>query len=109
MASLLTFVQDFDELQLIHITSKVIMFTGVIVAVCLTFLKAEYGRYFCANSSQKYGFGVKPSVAWFVQELPAFVIPCALLFYARKDFYGFTPNALLLSLLLFHYTHRWVL
>jgi len=40
-----------------------------------------------------------------VQELPAFVIPCALLFYARKDTLGLTPNTILLSLFVLHYSH----
>lgn len=83
-----------------------IMFTALIVAVLLIFLKAEYGRYFSSNSTQKYGFGVNARVAWFVQELPAFVAPCVLVCYARKDVFGFTPNIFLLSLLILHYTHR---
>lgn len=109
MASHFSFVEGFDELQLIYLASKVIMITAVFVAFCLIFLKAEYGRYYSAISSRKYGFAVDPKVAWFVQELPAFVTPCVLLFYARSDVFGFTPNALLLCLLLLHYTHRSVL
>ena len=106
MADLFSFLQGLDELNLINITSMVMMFTALIVVVCLIFLKAEYGRYFSANSTQKYGFGVNARVAWFVQELPAFVVPCVLVCYARKDIFGLTPNIFLLSLLLLHYTHR---
>lgn len=106
MASYFTFLQDFDELQFIYIASKVIMVTSAFVAICLVFLKAEYGRYFTGNSWQNVGFSVNPRVAWFVQELPAFVTPWLVLCYAHKDFFGFTPNAILLSLYLLHYTHR---
>lgn len=106
MISLPSSLQDFDELQFIYIASSVMIFTAVIVAVCLIFLKAEYGRYFSLNSTQKYGFGVNARVAWFAQELPAFVVPCVMVCYARKDVFGFTPNAILLSFLLLHYAHR---
>ncbi|KAJ7389771.1 3-oxo-5-alpha-steroid 4-dehydrogenase 1 [Desmophyllum pertusum] len=106
MDSSFAFLDGFDELQFIYIMSKIMIFVGVIVAICLVFLKAEYGRYFSSNSSQRYGFGVNVRVAWFVQELPAFLIPCVLLFYARKDALGMTPNTILLSLLLLHYTQR---
>ena len=106
MADLFAFLQGLDELKLINLASMVIMLTALIVAACLIFLKAEYGRYFSANSTQKYGFGVNARVAWFVQELPAFVVPCVLVCYARKDVFGFTPNMILLSLLFLHYTHR---
>ncbi|XP_073248493.1 3-oxo-5-alpha-steroid 4-dehydrogenase 1-like [Porites lutea] len=106
MASFVNLVLDLNEPQLIYITSIVMIVTAVIVAFCLIFLKAEYGRYFSASSSQKYGFGVNPKIAWFVQELPAFVVPCVLLFFARKDVFGLTPNTFLLLLYLSHYTHR---
>ena len=109
MASLIVnLVHDLNEMQLINIASIVMIVTAVVVAFCLIFLKAEYGRYFSASSSQKYGFGVNPKIAWFVQELPAFVVPCVLLFFARKDVFGLTPNAFLLLLYLSHYTHRLV-
>ena len=108
MASFVNLVLDLNEPQLIYITSIVMIVTAVIVAFCLIFLKAEYGRYFAASSSQKYGFGVNPKIAWFVQELPAFVVPCVLLFFARKDVFGLTPNAFLLLLYFTHYTHRLV-
>lgn len=32
--------------------------------------------------------------------------PCVLLFYARKDALGLTPNTILLSLFVLHYSHR---
>ena len=97
---------EFDELQFIYLASFVMIITAVIVAFFLIFLKAEYGRYFSVTSAQKYGFGVPPRVAWFAQELPAFVVPCILVCYAREDVLGFTANTILLSLLLLHYTHR---
>ena len=99
-------IREFDELQFIYLASVVMIITAVIVAFLLVFLKAEYGRYFSLTSAKKYGFGVPPRVAWFAQELPAFVVPCILACHAREDVVGFTPNTILLSLLLLHYTHR---
>lgn len=106
MASFFDFARGLEELQFIFILSKIMIVTGVIVVVSLIFLKAEYGRYFSSNSTRKYGFAVDARVAWFVQELPAFVVPCLLLLYARKDVFGLTPNMILLSLFLLHYTQR---
>lgn len=95
-----------DELQFIYIMSGIIILLAFIVAICLIFLKVEYGRYFTTNSWQNCCSAVDARIAWFVQELPAFVIPCVLLFYARKDALGLTPNTILLSLLCLHYAHR---
>ena len=100
------FLRDFDELQFIYLLSNVIIINGFIVVVALVFLDAEYGRYFTSNSTKRYGFGVSARVAWFVQEFPAFLLPCVLLVYARKDIIGFTPNLLLLALYLVHYIQR---
>ncbi|KAK2567432.1 3-oxo-5-alpha-steroid 4-dehydrogenase 1, partial [Acropora cervicornis] len=96
-----SFTREFDELQFIYLASVVMIITAVIVAFLLIFLKAEYGRYFSVKSAKKYGFGVPPRVAWFAQELPAFVVPCILVCYAREDVVGFTPNKLD-SLVLMH-------
>ena len=100
------FLQTLDELQFIYILSWTMIFLAFITEICLIFLKAEYGRYFKSNSWQNCLYAVDARVAWFVQELPAFVMPCALLLYARKDALGLTPNAILLSLFLLHYSHR---
>jgi len=100
------FLRTLDELQFIYILSWTIILLAFITEICLIFLKAEYGRYFRSNSWQNCLCAVDARVAWFVQELPAFVIPCALLFYARKDALGLTPNTILLSLFFLHYSHR---
>lgn len=100
------FLQTLDELQFIYIMSWTIILLAFIVEICLIFLQVEYGRYFKSNSWQNCLSAVDARVAWFVQELPAFVIPCVLLFYARKDALGLTPNTILLLLLVLHYSHR---
>ena len=106
MEAVFAFLQTRDELQFIYILSWTIILLSLIVEICLIFLKVEYGRYFRSNSWQNCLSAVDARVAWFVQELPAFVIPCSLLFYARKDTLGLTPNTILLSLLVLHYSHR---
>ena len=100
------FLQTLDEFQFIYILSWTILLLSFIVAICLIFLEVEYGRYFKSNSWQNCLSAVDGRIAWFVQELPAFVIPCALLFYARKDALGLNPNTILLSLYVLHYCHR---
>ena len=102
----IAFLRTLDEFQFIYILSWTIILLAFIVQICLIFLQVEYGRYFKPNSWQNCLSAVDGRVAWFVQELPAFVIPCALLFYARKDALGLTPNTILLSLFIMHYSHR---
>lgn len=100
------FLQTLNEVQFINILSWTILLLAFIVAICLVFLQVEYGRYFRSNSWQNCLSAVDGRIAWFVQELPAFVIPCVSLFYARKDALGLTPNTILLSLFVLHYSHR---
>lgn len=100
------FLQTLNEVQFINILSWTILLLAFIVAICLIFLQVEYGRYFRSNSWQNRLSAVDGRIAWFVQELPAFVIPCVSLFYARKDALGLTPNTILLSLFVLHYSHR---
>ena len=100
---------SFDEPRFLTFAAKLMVVCGILAAIALQFLKAEYGRYFSSTASRsRWGFGISARIAWFVQELPSFLVPCILLYHAREDVLGLTPNLVLLSLYLLHYSQRWV-
>ena len=104
---LVALLKSYDELEIIRMGAKGMICSGIVFAVLLQFMKGEYGRYFNSCSSpNRWGFGIDARLAWFVQELPSFCVPCLLLCDARPDVLGLSPNAALLSLLLLHYTQR---
>lgn len=93
-----------SELDLIYILSTLILVQAGGVLIALQFLTSPYGRY--ARST--WGFGVNARLAWFVQECPAFIVPCVVLWYARNEVLGWTPNIVLLVLFMIHYFQRLV-
>jgi hypothetical protein len=82
--------------------------TGVIVFICEAGLglKAEYGRY----STKINGFSAP--LAWFLQESPAFLIPCIFLYCGGISVYdkytGFNLNVLFLFYFMIHYFNRYL-
>ena len=80
--------------------------TGVFVALLLQFLKAEYGRYFNKTSQTKWGLGMNAKLAWFVQELPMFVLPLFFLFKSYNAYQAVNPNNVLICFILIHYFRR---
>ncbi|XP_051927837.1 3-oxo-5-alpha-steroid 4-dehydrogenase 1 [Hippocampus zosterae] len=70
--------------------------------VCLLFVNASYGRY----SSSKYGFLINVKLAWFIQELPAFLVPVYLLVWTSSEKRSLLANQLLIAMFLCHYTQR---
>ena len=74
--------------------------SGILVIILEVFvnIKAPYGRYNTSNA------GIPVRLAWFLQELPSFAVPCYLLYYHWSTV---TPTKLIiLSLYLMHYFQR---
>lgn len=71
----------------------------VFLEIALNF-KATYGRYNTSNS------GISARLAWFIQELPSFVVPCYLLYYHQSSLS--TVNVVIVGLFLIHYFQRYV-
>jgi len=94
---------DLNEKEIIYLLCTVLNITAIIVALLLQCLKAEYGRYFDGKSESKWGFGINPKLAWFVQELPMFALP---LLFLVQSFNGVNPNTVLLCFILLHYFRR---
>lgn len=63
-------------------------------------IKAPYGRY---NNNDS---GVPVRLAWFIQELPCFTIPCYLLYYHWSSIS--LTKFIIVGLFLIHYFQRYV-
>lgn len=90
------------DLIVLNFLSYNLLFFGVVVVIVLQFLSTPYGRY----ARGGWGAGVNARVAWFVQEIPAFVVPLLLVYFTECPKLEFTPNKILLGLYLFHYFQR---
>ncbi|XP_022093130.1 3-oxo-5-alpha-steroid 4-dehydrogenase 1-like [Acanthaster planci] len=76
------------------------IFLGAFVSVILQFVGAPYGRYV----DSRFGCFIPGKVAWFVQEIPSFLLPTILLIASGGE-QGFVNNVLI-SLMIFHYFQR---
>ncbi|XP_070795221.1 3-oxo-5-alpha-steroid 4-dehydrogenase 1 [Pituophis catenifer annectens] len=76
----------------------------LILAIMFVVHRAEapYGRY----ASNSYGYPVPATLAWMVQESPAFLFPVMLVLCSDGDRLSFWPNRFLLGLFLVHYFYR---
>ncbi|KAJ3608921.1 hypothetical protein NHX12_023449 [Muraenolepis orangiensis] len=70
--------------------------------VALLFENVPYGRY----ASSRFGFPVPGKVAWFVQELPALLVPLALVLGTPAARTARLPNLLLVAMYFCHYVQR---
>ncbi|XP_031564859.1 3-oxo-5-alpha-steroid 4-dehydrogenase 1-like [Actinia tenebrosa] len=106
MADVLGFFRSYSEQEIIFFLCTLLNFFGLLSALLLQFMYAEYGRYFSSNSTTKWGFGIHPRIAWFSQELPMFTLPLIFLLYAKDGNLGLTPNTVLICMLVSHYFRR---
>ncbi|KAI8486685.1 3-oxo-5-alpha-steroid 4-dehydrogenase 1 [Branchiostoma belcheri] len=93
-----------DELALLDSLAYGMIAISVPTFLLLTFVTtALYGR----NSTRFIVPGFLPArVAWLVQELPAFGVPCLLLLATPADRLAHLPNRALLAMYMLHYFHR---
>ncbi|XP_077405628.1 3-oxo-5-alpha-steroid 4-dehydrogenase 1 isoform X2 [Vanacampus margaritifer] len=91
-----------DEKYVLDCMAYFMILMAACTFVCLLFKDASYGRY----SSSKYGFLVNAKLAWFVQELPAFLLPVCLLIWASSAKSSLLANQLLIAMYMCHYTQR---
>ncbi len=90
-------------------TPVIMISVGLVVFILETFggLRAAYGRYNTKN------IGFSASVAWFIQESPAFFIPSILgllrrsFLFEKTDGYKINTNFLLLCYFSLHYFNRY--
>ena len=74
----------------------------VVIFEAIVGIKATYGRY--NNNNNNNNGGIPARLAWFIQELPCFIIPCYLLYEYWSSIT--TTKFLLIGFFLIHYFQR---
>lgn len=92
------------DLQFLYFLSSVYFVTSVLVLfILLSGITAPYGRY----SRGGWGININGKAAWFIQELPSFLIPVTFLILDQHaSRYNAMPNMFLFMLFLIHYFQR---
>ena len=106
MDSLYKFLEDAfsSEYLFIRFLAIVMIATGALVFILLQVIRSAYGRY----GNRSWGPDIDPKVAWFIQELPSFLVPVSLLLFTDCPKLSGLPNKILLAIFLIHYFQRWV-
>ncbi len=106
MIDLITVVFFIDWL-LAYFLPLAMILTGAVVFLLETLgqQKAKYGRYNTTNT------GVNASLAWFLQETPAFLVPFGFLIFGDYKITDLKSsrinlNLVLLAYFMLHYFHR---
>lgn len=96
------FSSEEEELYVLDWFSYLMMFMALVTYLALLFENVPYGRY----SDRRFGFPVGVRVAWFIQELPALVVPLTLVLWTSAAKTNYLPNQLLLAMYFCHYIQR---
>ncbi|XP_060720838.1 3-oxo-5-alpha-steroid 4-dehydrogenase 1 [Tachysurus vachellii] len=91
-----------EELYILDCLAYLMLLMALGTFFTLLFENTPYGRY----TSSTYGFPVHVKVAWFVQELPAFLLPLSLILWASPLKITVLPNQILLGMYFCHYVQR---
>lgn len=97
------FSSEAEELYILEFCAYFMLFMTLVTFVTLLFENVPYGRY----ASSRYGFPVNVKLAWFVQELPAILVPVCLVFFTSASRTSYLPNQLLLCMYFCHYIQRY--
>ncbi|KAL1255782.1 hypothetical protein QQF64_013843 [Cirrhinus molitorella] len=96
------FSSEEQELNVLDCLSYLMMVMALVTFVASFFEHMPYGRY----ASSRYGFPVNVKFAWFVQELPAFLVPLNLVLWSPCAKIMHLPNQILLLMFFCHYVQR---
>lgn len=96
------FASPQEELHTLNCMAYFMLLMAACSLVTLLFENVPYGRY----ASSKYGFPVNVKLAWFVQELPALLVPVCLVFWTSSAKSSVLPNKLLIAMYFCHYVQR---
>lgn len=97
-----------NEKESLHLLAILMITIGFIVFIILMYQPATYGRY--SNTGRIYSVAVPPKTAWFLQELPSFLIPTLLMTFSLCGYEKFgvysTSQLIVLSCFTLHYFQR---
>ncbi|KAK0135265.1 3-oxo-5-alpha-steroid 4-dehydrogenase 1 [Merluccius polli] len=96
------FSSEQEELYYLDCMGYFLIFMAACTFFTLLFENVPYGRH----ASSKYGFPVNVKFAWFVQELPAFMVPLCLVLWTSSAKTSQLPNRLLIAMYFCHYVQR---
>ncbi|XP_056267882.1 3-oxo-5-alpha-steroid 4-dehydrogenase 1 [Pseudoliparis swirei] len=96
------FSSEEEELHTLDCMAYAMVLMAACTCVTLLFENVPYGRY----ATRKYGFPVDARLAWFIQELPAFMLPLGLVFWTSCARTSMLPNQLLIAMYFCHYVQR---
>lgn len=96
------FSSEREELYVLDCLAYFMVFMAACTFVTLLFENVPYGRY----TSSRYGFPVNVKFAWFVQELPAFLVPLCLVVWTSCAKTTLLSNQLLVAMYFCHYVQR---
>ena len=95
--------------KLVHVDYEILTFLsfnliawGLVVLIVLQLVSAPYGRY----SRDGWGPKIGNRLAWFVQEIPALLMPFIMLFVTDAHMFVHTPNRILFACFCIHYFQR---
>ena len=112
MASYREWLQEGRDLALLEGAGWLLIVLGLALVVCDFFnLRIPYGRY--GNDKGLFAwlgltsFKLPARLAWFVMEMPSFLIPTFLVLNVGGKYVGeFNPNIVLLGMFILHYFNR---
>ena len=110
MASYRSWLLDGVDLPFLEVFGWMIIGHGLLTVIGDLFNISKsniisYGRY--DNDDKGTKFKVPAKVAWFVMEMPSFVIPTFLILNVGGNYVGeFNPNIVLLGMFILHYFNR---
>lgn len=96
------FSSEKEELYILDCMGYFLLFMAFCTFFTLLFENVPYGRY----ATSRYGFPVNVKFAWFVQELPAFLVPLSLVLFTSSVKTSLLPNQLLIAMYFCHYVQR---
>lgn len=96
------FSSEEEELFVLDSMAYSLVFMAACTWVTLLFENVPYGRY----TTSRYGFPVNAKLAWFIQELPAFLVPLLLVVWTSSAKTSLLPNQLLIAMYFCHYVQR---
>lgn len=113
MASLQEWLREAKDASLLEFLGWMLIFLGLVLVIFdLLNLRIPYGRYGSEENSLFAKLGLTrlklpAKLAWFVMELPSFLIPLYLVLNVGGKYVGqFNPNIVLLGMFILHYFNR---
>eukprot|EP01083_Nonionella_stella_P069493 185268_1 len=97
------FLNDFDDASFVNQTLPALFVAqSIFNVIFLLFHDAEYGKF----AKKKTSCSVNVRLAWFLMELPSFVIPAVLVLLEWESVIRSTPKCILLGMFMVHYFNR---